>query len=137
MGELFNRGYLFERRRALRRRQTPAERIIWSQVRNRRLHGLKFTRQYSVGNYILDFYCQAKNLAVEIDGGHHAKPEEREYDRRRTEYLNAVGIRVIRFWNEEVFRNCEDVVARISAAAGVGHPLSPSKDIEGGRCRER
>lgn len=133
MGDLYNTGYLLKRRRALRRRQTHAESIIWSLLRKRQLHGLKFYRQYSVGNYILDFYCQSKNLAVEIDGRHHAEPEEIEYDRRRTEYLNKVGITVVRFWNDEVIGECEDVVGRICAAAGVGLPLSPSKDIEGGR----
>ena len=128
MGELYNTGNLLKLRRALRRRQTESERILWSQLRNRRLHGLKFFRQYSVGNYILDFYCQSKNLAVEVDGQHHAEPEDIEYDRRRTEYLNRVGIKVIRFWNEEVTGDCEGVVGRICAAAGVGRPLSPSKD---------
>lgn len=128
MGELYNSGNLLTRRRELRRNQTPGQRILWSQLRNRRLRGLKFYRQYSVGNYILAFYCQSKKLAVEVDDGTQMEPEEIEYDRRRTEFLNRVGIRVIRFRNEEVTGDCERVVGKICEAAEVGLPLSPSRE---------
>jgi len=64
-----NAPILKQRRRDLRRNQTEAEKTFWSQVRNRQFYGLRFFRQYSIGPYILDFYCPKTNIAVELDGG--------------------------------------------------------------------
>jgi very-short-patch-repair endonuclease len=102
---------LKERRRELRRDQTDAEKAFWARVRNRQFFGIRFFRQYSVGPYILDFYSPALKLAVELDGGQHNHPEAREYDVARSEFLNAHGIEVIRFWNDEVLRGIEGVLA--------------------------
>lgn len=95
-------------RRRLRRDQTDAENKLWRHLRNKRLDGFKFFRQYSYGHYILDFYCPRKRLAIELDGGQHL--EAKEYDKQRTFYLNCKGIRVIRFWNNEVLQNTDVVV---------------------------
>jgi len=78
---------------------------IWGYLRNKQFYGLKFFRQYSVGPYILDFYCPRLRLGVELDGGQHAEEEIREYDMARSEYLRAQEIEVIRFWNNEVMKN--------------------------------
>ena len=72
---------------------------------------MKFFRQYSFGSYILDFYCPEKKLAVELDGGQHNQPEGREYDTVRTNYLNAHGVEVVRFWNNEVLGEMDGVLA--------------------------
>jgi len=104
---------LKDRRRFLRRKQTDAERAFWSKVRNGQFHRLKFFRQYSVGLYILDFYCPAKKLAVELDGGQHNLSDGREYDAERTAYLNGHGIVVVRFWNNEVLQEIEGVLMRL------------------------
>ena len=104
---------LKDRRRELRRNQTDAEKTLWAKVRNKQFCGLKFFRQYSVGPYILDFYCPEKNLAVELDGGQHNVPDGREYDVERTAYLNALGIEVARFWNNEILTNIEGVLETI------------------------
>ena len=72
------------RRRELRRNQTDAEKAFWSRVRNKLFLGLKFFRQYSMGPYILDFYCPEKKLAVEVDGGQHNLTDGREYDAERS-----------------------------------------------------
>jgi very-short-patch-repair endonuclease len=101
---------LKQRRRELRQNQTEAEKAFWAQVRNRQFRGMRFFRQYSIGPYILDFYCPALKLAIELDGGQHTQDERREYDVNRTEYLKVRGIRVVRYWNHDVLRNIDDVV---------------------------
>jgi very-short-patch-repair endonuclease len=80
-------------------------------VRNRQFLGLKFYRQYSFGPYVLDFYCPEKKMAVELDGGQHNQPDGKEYDAIRTNYLNAHGVEVERFWNSDVSGNMEAVLA--------------------------
>jgi very-short-patch-repair endonuclease len=101
---------LKQRRRELRQNQTEAEKAFWAQVRNRQFRGMRFFRQYSIGPYILDFYCPALKIAIELDGGQHTQDERREYDVNRTEYLKTRGIRVVRYWNHDVLRNIDDVV---------------------------
>ncbi len=103
-----------QRRRGLRRNQTDAEKILWMKLRNRQLCGMKFFRQYSFGIYILDFYCPKSKLAIELDGGQHAELERKEYDEARSEYLRAHGVKVMRFWNNEIMINIDGVLERIS-----------------------
>lgn len=110
---ILNSPILQDRRRALRKNQTQAETIIWQRVRSRRLGGYRFTRQYSVGPYILDFYCAAKKLAVEIDGAPHVHSEGKSYDRERTAFLEGFGIKTIRFQNDEVLSDAQKVLACI------------------------
>jgi len=105
---------LKERRRELRRDQTDAEKTLWRQVRGKQLKGKKFFRQYSVGPYILDFYCPVLKLAVELDGGQHSDEEMKIYDNVRSEYMQQQGINVIRFWNHEVLQQLEAVLAKIA-----------------------
>jgi len=102
------------RARSLRRMSTDAERSLWSVLRNRRLAGLKFRRQHPIGPYIADFYCEQKRLVVEVDGGQHTP----ERDDDRTVWLARHGIRVIRFWNIDVLRNRDGVVAMILQELG-------------------
>ena len=108
-----------ERRRELRRTQTEAERAFWSQVRNQQFHSLKFFRQYSVGSYILDFYCPALTLAIELDGGQHNLPENRDYDAVRSEFLKSQGITVLRFWNHEVLLEMQSVLNKMEEYVGL------------------
>jgi very-short-patch-repair endonuclease len=82
-------------------------------LKGKRLGGRKFRRQHSVGYYILDFYCPSKKLAIELDGKHHFTEEGMKYDEERTKYLNSLGIRVVRFENEQVFQSPEGVLAEI------------------------
>jgi very-short-patch-repair endonuclease len=86
---------------------------------------MRFYRQYSVGPYILDFYCPAARLAVELDGGQHNQCETRTYDLSRSEYLRAQGINVIRFWNHDVLFNIQGVLTRLDLKITPPHlPLS-------------
>ncbi len=88
------------RARDLRQRQTLTEMKLWRRLRDRRLGGFKFRRQYPMGRFIVDFYCAACKVVVEVDGDSHA--EQLQYDAARTESLQAHGCRVIRFTNREV-----------------------------------
>lgn len=97
----------------LRKIATPAERILWSQLRNRTLSGYKFRRQHPIDRYILDFYCPEARLAVELDGSGHAYIGRQEKDRTREAFLAAEGIRVLRFWNDEVRENLDGVLQAI------------------------
>jgi very-short-patch-repair endonuclease len=99
--------------RVLRRTMTKAESRLWERIRARQLEDLKFRRQYAVGNFILDFYCADHKLAIEVDGSIHIGQEE--HDLARTQFLQNYGYSVLRFKNEEVFNDIEDVLNRIIA----------------------
>ncbi len=101
--------------RNLRKTQTDAEQILWLKLRSRRLSGFKFRRQHPIDNYILDFYCNEAQLAIEIDGGQHAEEKNIKRDCQRTALLNQKGIRVIRYWNNDVLENTDEVLEDILA----------------------
>ena len=109
-----------EFRRGLRRASTPAERRLWAIVRDGRLEGLKLRRQYTVGPYVVDFFCYAEALAIELDGSVHDDPSRAAYDSERERELSRRGVRVIRFSNREVLERPEAVAAAILHAAGRG-----------------
>lgn len=90
-------GYVFELCRKLRVEGTEPEKMLWQCLRGRGFAGLKFRRQHPIGRYIADFYCAEAKLVLELDGPHHEDLEEREYDAIRDEYLNARGLRILRF----------------------------------------
>jgi very-short-patch-repair endonuclease len=98
----------------LRRNQTDAERVLWAKVRNKQFFGRKFFRQFSIGPYILDFYCPTMKLAVELDGGQRERSDKREYDAARSEYLKAQGIDVIRFWNNDVLLDIQSILSNLA-----------------------
>ena len=97
-------------RRLLRKGATPAERALWQLIRKRQIEGRRFRRQYGVGPYILDFFCAEEGLAIELDGSGHRHPSQREYDQRRTTFLNAQDISVLRFENALVLGHPEFVI---------------------------
>ena len=84
---------------------------MWYFLRNRRLNGYKFVREYVIDSYIADFTCREKRLVIEIDGSQHI--DAAEYDQQRTEHLVALGYRVLRFWNNEVLNDIESVLNMI------------------------
>ncbi|MDI6761937.1 MAG: endonuclease domain-containing protein [Thermodesulfobacteriota bacterium] len=116
---------LKQRRQELRRNQTEAEKALWAHLRNKQFYGIKFFRQYSIGYYILDFYCPTMKLAVELDGGQHNQSESKEYEAVRSEYLRAQGIEVMRFWNHEVLLDMESVLSELGLKVTPPHlPLT-------------
>ena len=104
------------RARGLRKQSTRAERKIWSAVRDRRLAGFKFRRQHPVGGYVLDLYCEEARLAVELDGGGHAEPEQARHDQLRDQHLSSLGIRMLRFWNHQAMNSTDEVLSVILRA---------------------
>lgn len=113
MKRIHNRKYLEPYRKKLRKSLTPAEAFLWKHLRNSKLEGRKFRRQHSIENYIADFYCPQERLIIELDGQVHFNEAAREYDKKRTEDLNMLGIRVIRFENKVVFDNLDFVIQEI------------------------
>jgi very-short-patch-repair endonuclease len=109
----YNDPQLKQFRRDLRKSQTEAETILWYALRNKKLLGFKFFRQYSVENYILDFYCPKRRLGIEVDGGYHKNAAVKLNDMFRTEFLADYNIKVIRFWNEDVIDNLDSVLQKI------------------------
>ena len=98
-------------RRRLRHEQTDTERKLWSLLRSRQLEAYKFRRQHPIGPYVVDFCCLEKRLIVELDGRQHA--DRIAYDQRRTEFLQSKGYRVLRFWDNQVFKETEAVVEKV------------------------
>ena len=113
MARHFNRTSVKEKRRSLRRRQTLAEEIVWQNVRNRKMLGYKFRRQYSVDQFIIDFYCPELKLAVEIDGSVHDTSEAKMYDVSRQKHIETFGICFIRIRNEEIVGDANKAFAKI------------------------
>jgi very-short-patch-repair endonuclease len=105
---------LQERARELRRNMTPAEKMLWEQVRHNRLNGLQFRRQQIIGSYIVDFYCHAKALVVEVDGDIH--DSQQDYDAERDSYLMTRGFQILRVSNDDVKENLIAVLQKISDA---------------------
>jgi very-short-patch-repair endonuclease len=98
---------LFYRRKNLRNNSTPQEILLWSKLKKSQLD-YKFRRQHSVGGYILDFYCPFKKLAIEIDGKQHLI--NKEYDNDRSRYLEGLNIKVLRFTNNEINTDINNVI---------------------------
>jgi very-short-patch-repair endonuclease len=108
------------RRRDLRSSLTSAEARLWLHLQSGKLGGRKFRRQHGVGPYVLDFYCPAERLAVELDGAAHDHDAAFKRDEARTNYLREVGIRVLRFENRLVIDNLEGVLAEIAGSFRLG-----------------
>ncbi|MDO4992268.1 MAG: endonuclease domain-containing protein [Prevotellaceae bacterium] len=89
--------------------QTEAERFLWERLRRKRL-GKKFNRQHIIGQYIVDFVCLEEMLVIEVDGGYHCQPVQELLDEKRTERLNDMGFTVIRFDNETIIGEIDDVI---------------------------
>lgn len=106
-----------QRAKDLRRDMTPAERLLWAELRTGKLNGLHFRRQQIIDGFIADFYCHAAGLVVELDGSSHH--DLADYDAERDRVIAARGVRILRIPNDEVYRDLRGVLARIAAACGT------------------
>jgi len=104
----------FEQARFLKKVQTEAESFLWQRLRNRKLNGFKFRRQHPIDKYIADFYCHETKLIIEVDGEIHLNNDQIVYDKIRTEELESLGLRVIRFTNRQVLDKIDHVLQEIS-----------------------
>jgi very-short-patch-repair endonuclease len=103
----------FSKAKSLRARMTEAEIVLWDILKNNQFEGLKFRRQHPVNIYIIDFYCHQLKLVIEIDGGYHLKGEQRIKDIERIKILEFQGLKVIRFTNDEVLSNLNNVLEKM------------------------
>jgi len=92
---------------------TDAEKRLWSKIRMRQMGGYQFYRQRAIGNHIVDFYCPKAKLVLEVDGGQHYSDEQIEIDKKRSSYLNKLGLKVMRFTNLDVLNNIDVVLDEI------------------------
>ncbi len=110
---------MFLRRKDLRNNPTPQEVILWKYLKRSNL-GFKFIRQHSIGPYVVDFYCPAKRLIIEIDGNQHLG--NKQYDDARTDYFKYLNHTVMRFWNNEVNTQLEHVLNMIQEILDITPP---------------
>ena len=103
----------FSKAQLLRRNETIAEKLLWEKLRNNQLGGLKFRRQHPVNIYIADFYCHKFKLIIELDGDYHSQEEQKQKDEVRTEVLRLNDLKIIRFKNEEVEQDINQVLTTI------------------------
>jgi very-short-patch-repair endonuclease len=116
MTKHFNKLVEKHKRRYLRNKATPAEKLVWIYLRKRQVKGFRFLRQYSVDQYVIDFYCPELKLAIELDGDSHFESEEAiEYDKIRQQYIEQFGICFLRFKNIEVYQNLDKVFGKIES----------------------
>jgi very-short-patch-repair endonuclease len=114
MPKLYNLEDVKPLRRKLRGTLTPAEAILWRALQGSKLHGRKFRRQQSIGSYVVDYYCPAEKLVVELDGAAHDSPEAARYDEERAAFLSAAGVLVLRIENRHLVENPDGVLALIA-----------------------
>lgn len=110
---IFNKQEAKGIRRKLRSNMPKAEVMLWARLKGKQLGGLKFRRQYSIGSYVVDFYCPAVRLVVEVDGETHLDSVAKIQDAERQRAIEAVGLRVIRVLNTDVYQNLEGVLEQI------------------------
>ena len=113
--------------RELRQTSTDAESLLWDRLRDRKLLGFKFRRQHQVGKYVVDFYCHKAGLVIECDGGIHSKAQAWHHDQNREAYMSALGLRTLRFTNEEVLNETERVLSEIGEYLSAAQPRRDSK----------
>jgi len=109
---IYNKSKQTPKRKYLRNNTTPAEKLLWQRIKNKQL-GVKFRRQYGIGYYIADFCCPQEKIVIELDGGAHEEQEQKEYDVWRTDNIEDLGFRVIRFKNDEVKYDIDNVLKKI------------------------
>jgi very-short-patch-repair endonuclease len=107
----------------LRNNPTKAEMVLWEQLKNKSLPGVRFKRQHPIDIFIADFYCHKYKLVIEVDGEIHNSPENKEYDDGRAFEMEKYGIKILRFSNREVLENINNVIARIKQEIDSLSPL--------------
>ena len=112
-------GKLYQYGRELRQESTEAEKLLWAELRNRKLNGWKFRRQHPLDKFIVDFYCNEKKLVVELDGSVHSEKINKEYDEARTAMLSGLNVIVLRFKNEEVVNDIKETLKKIREVADL------------------
>jgi very-short-patch-repair endonuclease len=115
---------IFARATELKRTMTEAEKLLWKHLRNSKLNGHKFRRQHPIGQFIADFYCHEAKLVIEVDGEIHNEIEIQERDEGRTFMIENLGLKVIRFKNDEIKNHLTETLSKIKSNLQSSTPLS-------------
>lgn len=110
---IFNKPEIKKFRTRLRNNQTEAERKLWSRLRKRQFFGYRFVRQFSIGNFIIDFYSPELRLAIELDGSQHMLEKNKSHDESRSKRLRELGIKIVRFWDNDLLNNTDGVLEQL------------------------
>jgi very-short-patch-repair endonuclease len=113
MTKIYNRTSEKDRRRMLRINMPKAELILWSKLKGKGLDEYKFRRQYSVAQFVVDFYCPRLKLAIEVDGDSHFSEGSELCDKARQDFIESFGISFLRFNNKEIYENLDEVLSKI------------------------
>jgi very-short-patch-repair endonuclease len=128
MARIYNRKNVQEKRRYLRNNMPKSEVLLWAKLKNKQMRGERFLRQYSVDQYILDFYCPRLKLAIEVDGDSHYTQGAQEYDKERQNYIETLGIHFLRFTNANICENIDGVCQTIWEI--IATTRNPHKNVE-------
>ncbi len=118
---------LVSRAKELRKHQSDAEKLLWQKLRSCQLKGYKFRRQVPIAPYIADFVCVSEKLIVEVDGGQHM--DAKNYDERRSKYLQKKGYQVVRFWNNQVLLEVDAVLESIALTLALSRKREKELNI--------
>ena len=116
MGRIFSKVKFTHNRKSLRNNMPLAEQLLWVKLKNNQIKGYKFRRQHSIGKFVVDFYCPGAKLAIELDGDSHFETANAEkFDITRQNFIESIGIKVVRFSNNEVYQNTEGLLEVLEA----------------------
>jgi very-short-patch-repair endonuclease len=113
MTKIYNKTCEKNKRKMLRSNMPKAEIVLWSKLKNKAVDGYKFRRQYSVGKFVIDFYCARSKLAIAVDGDSHFSEVSEVFDKERQDFIESFGILFLRFTNKEIYGNLDQVLAKI------------------------
>ena len=126
MSTIYNKIELKNKRKKLRNNMPSPEVYLWNRIKNKQVLNIKFRRQYSIGNYIVDFYSPELKLAIELDGNSHFTNEAIMDDIQRTKYIESLGIKVVRYFNNDILNNIEGVYYDlVNTIKDIQTPLNP------------
>ena len=128
MTEIFNKKEYVRKRQHLRKKMTRAEIFLWSKLKRKQLNGLKFRRQCGINNYTIDFYCPELKLAIELDGDVHGYNSRIVYDKQRQSEIESLGIKVLRYTNNDVIKNINGILQDIVIKTTPQSPPSQGGD---------
>ena len=110
MTKVYNKKEMTKTRKALRNSMPKAEVILWSHLKGKQFRELKFRRQYSIGHYVVDFFCPKIRLVIELDGESHLSKTQRIRDKTRQKIIEKTGIKILRYYNTDIYENIEGVL---------------------------
>ncbi|PAX51939.1 endonuclease domain-containing protein [Brunnivagina elsteri] len=126
MTQIYNKTSEKDKRKQLRNNMTTAENILWGKIKGKQIETCKFRRQYSVNQFVIDFYCPELKLAIEIDGESHFQDDAIKYDKERQVLIESIGVQFLRFNNNEVYNNLDGVLEVITEKVQILRSTLPS-----------